>query len=128
MADQSEEGFTFAVPKPPKSSTHGITQVRVYVGPICGAQVIMPEFCKPAAGPSLQHKLLLQNPLTSRATVVDMTNRQNGAMAPKPQAVPIPEPRLKPDQRPGKVCCAKPTILHGSSNLTFLLCQQWGVP
>ena len=43
----------------------------------------------------------LQNPLTSRATVVDCSDRQNGAQVPKP--IPIPEPKLKPDVRPGKV-------------------------
>ena len=43
----------------------------------------------------------MQNPLTSRATVVDYSDRQNGAAAPTP--VPIPEPKLKPDVRPGKV-------------------------
>ena len=43
----------------------------------------------------------MQNPLTSRATVIDCSDRQNGAQVPK--AVPVPEPKLKPDVRPGKV-------------------------
>ncbi len=43
----------------------------------------------------------VQNPLTSRATVVDCSDRQNGAHVPK--SIPIPEPKLKPDARPGKV-------------------------
>lgn len=45
----------------------------------------------------------LQNPLTSRATVVDCSDRQNGAATPLPKPTPIPEPKLKPDVRPGKV-------------------------
>lgn len=43
----------------------------------------------------------VQNPLTSRATVVDCSDRQNSAQVPK--SIPIPEPKLKPDVRPGKV-------------------------
>lgn len=49
--------------------------------------------------------VLLQNPLTSRATVVDCSDRQNGAATPPPKPTPIPEPKLKPDVRPGKVSC-----------------------
>lgn len=45
----------------------------------------------------------LQNPLTSRATVVDCSDRQSGAATPLPKPAPIPEPKLKPDVRPGKV-------------------------
>ena len=45
----------------------------------------------------------LQNPLTSRATVVDCSDRQNGATTPALRPAPVPEAKLKPDVRPGKV-------------------------
>ena len=59
--------------------------------------------CMFTAGPLNSSHIMgnLQNPLTSRATVVDCSDRRNGAQVPKP--IPIPEPKLKPDVRPGKV-------------------------
>lgn len=59
------------------------------------------DFSFPVPQPPKQSQLPKQNPLTSRATVVDCSDRQNGAQVPKP--IPIPEPKLKPDVRPGKI-------------------------
>lgn len=58
-----------------------------------------------ACGAASSYQLVarLQNPLTSRATVLDCSDRQNGAVTPAPGPVPIPEAKLKPDVRPGKV-------------------------
>lgn len=53
---------------------------------------------KPPKEAAVSQKL---NPLTSRATVVDCSDRQNGAAPPAP--VPMPKPKLKPDVRPGKI-------------------------
>ncbi|KAL3144400.1 hypothetical protein ABBQ32_004152 [Trebouxia sp. C0010 RCD-2024] len=47
--------------------------------------------------------VILQNDLTSRATVVDCSDRQNGATTPMPKPVSLSEPKLKTDVRPGKI-------------------------
>ena len=125
MADQSTDDFTFSVPKPvnatrmaaQKVKTPQIRSRHTYRG-LSHRQLL--KAGKVSAG------LFLQNPLTSNATVVDLSNRQNGAEIPKPQ--PIPEPRLKPDQRPGKVSRPIAHIRHRLPSIStyshFWSCQR----
>lgn len=96
---QTEE-FSFPVPRPPTNTSQLRKQVESSYLPQ------LSSLCLHNFLPCVAHVSILvhmQNPLTSRATVVDCSDRQNGAATPLPKPTPIPKPKLKPDVRPGKV-------------------------
>lgn len=97
---QTEE-FSFPVPRPPTNTSQLRKQVGSYCLPQPSSLCLPISFCPVVA--LVLILLHMQNPLTSRATVVDCSDRQNGAASPLPKPTPIPEPKLKPDVRPGKV-------------------------
>lgn len=96
---QAEE-FSFPVPRAPTHISQLRKQVKAYYMCII---VSLSPFLPDMFVPLFLKLVLLQNPLTSRATVVDCSDRQNGAATPIPKPASIPQPKLKPDVRPGKV-------------------------